>query len=80
MNMTFKRLSVAIIAAALCNPFAFASTTGLPDKVETAIVIVIVVLAAVGLIRSFRRKKTDCGCGNCPVSDSCKKPQNLRKK
>lgn len=75
-----KRLSVAIIATILCSPLIYASTSEKSDAVETVIVIVIVALAVFGLLRSFRRKKTDCGCGHCPVADTCKKPQNKRKK
>lgn len=75
-----KRLSVAIIAAILCSTLICASTSEKSDAVETVIVIVIIALAVFGLLRSFRRKKTDCGCGHCPVADTCKKPQNKRKK
>ncbi len=46
--------------------------------VEYIVVGAIVVFAAVMLVGSLRsRKGGDCGCGcdDCPVSDSCRRPK-----
>jgi len=49
------------------------------DTVQTVIVLLIVAVAVAGLVLILRNRKSDYGCGDCPLSDTCKKPENKRK-
>ncbi len=49
------------------------------ETVQTVIVLLIIAVAVAGLVWLLRNRKADPGCGDCPLSDTCKKPENRRK-